>query len=137
MAKPIMHFISTTSDKLESIEVKAGQLIFISDKRIMYLDTDKRTSYQAIISVVDEDTRQNLRLPVEGFYYVLSDNTLWSYFNDTWAQITGKAESSNVVIADDELPSQGDKNILYVNDTTLYRWDDTTNSYNPITSKVE
>ena len=50
--KPSMRFISTTSDKLSTIEVNAGQLIFCSDTRVIYLDTDKRTSYQAIINAV-------------------------------------------------------------------------------------
>ena len=76
MAKPSMHFIATTTDKLGSIEVKAGQLIFCSDTRIIYLDTNVRTSYQAIINVVDEETRQAIESPLEGYYYVRKQNTL-------------------------------------------------------------
>jgi hypothetical protein len=127
MSKPIMRFISTTSEKLDSIAIVAGQLIFVSDTRVIYLDTDKRTTYQAIINVTDESTRQNLQSPVEGFYYVRKENTLWSYFNETWAQITGK--DSSLVFADGNLPSEGIKDNLYVNGTKIYRWDDTTQSY--------
>jgi hypothetical protein len=80
--KPTMHFIATTSDKLGTVEVKAGQLIFVQDERAMYLDTtDTRTSYQAIIKVPSEEARGRLQSPVEGYYYVISTNTLWSYFN--------------------------------------------------------
>lgn len=74
--KPSMHFIATTSDKLGSIAVQAGQLIFCSDTRVMYLDTDKRTSYQAIINVVNEETREAIESPLEGYYYVREDSTL-------------------------------------------------------------
>jgi uncharacterized membrane protein len=74
--KPSMHFIATTSDKLESIAIVAGQLIFCLDTRVIYLDTDKRTSYQAIINVVDEETRQAIESPLEGYYYVRKENTL-------------------------------------------------------------
>lgn len=82
-SKPSMRFIATTSDKLETIELKAGQLIFCQDTRAIYLDTDKRVSYQQIITVVDEETRESLPSPVNGFYYVRKNNTLWSYFDST------------------------------------------------------
>ena len=118
-AKPNMKFISTTSDKLNSIEIVAGQLIFCSDTRVIYLDTDKRTTYQAIINVVDEETRQAIETPVQGFYYVQDDNSLWSYFG-AWIQMTGQS-SSLVFIT--ELPEQGKNNIIYVLDDKMYRWD--------------
>ena len=118
-AKPNMKFISTTSDKLNSIEIVAGQLIFCSDTRVIYLDTDKRTTYQAIINVVDEETRQAIETPVQGFYYVQDDNSLWRYFG-AWIQMTGQS-SSLVFIT--ELPEQGKNNIIYVLDDKMYRWD--------------
>lgn len=117
--KPSMKFIATTSDKLETIEVKAGQLIFCSDTRAIYLDTDKRTSYQAIVNVADEEARQAIVSPVQGYYYVRDDNSLWSYFG-TWIQMTGQS-SSLVFIT--ELPEQGEDNTIYVLDDKMYRWD--------------
>ncbi len=74
--KPSMKFISTTSNKLNNISVVAGQLIFCSDTRVIYLDTDKRNTYQAIISVIDEATRSAIVTPLEGYYYVKRENTL-------------------------------------------------------------
>ena len=127
-AKPNMKFISTTSDKLNSIEIVAGQLIFCSDTRVIYLDTDKRTTYQAIINVVDEETRQAIETPVQGFYYVQDDNSLWSYFG-AWIQMTGQS-SSLVFIT--ELPEQGKNNIIYVLDDKMYRWDSENLNYNLI-----
>ena len=62
-----MKFIATTSDKISSIDVVSGQLLFSRDDRVIYLDTDKRTSFQQIITVVDEDTRLNLISPVSQF----------------------------------------------------------------------
>ena len=53
-----MKFIATTSDKLDQIPVKQGQLIFSRDDRVVYLDSDKRTSFQQIITLVDEEQRK-------------------------------------------------------------------------------
>lgn len=134
--KPTMHFIATTSDKLESIAIKAGQLIFVQDERAIYLDaSNKRTSYKAIMQVANEETRQGLVSPIEGYYYVMLDNTLWSYFNKTWAQITGK--DSSIVFADGDLPEEGTRNAIYVDDIRLYRWNENTNSYDPIAAGGE
>lgn len=123
--KPSMKFIATTSDKLDAIEIKAGQLIFCSDTRAIYLDTDKRTSYQAIINVADEEARQAIVSPVQGYYYVRDDNSLWSYFG-TWIQMTGQS-SSLVFIT--ELPEQGEDNTIYVLDDKMYRWDNENSNF--------
>ena len=72
----IMKFIATTSDKLNKILLKSGQLIFTTDDRTIYLDTDKRTTYAAIMTIVDDETRRNLPSPIDGFYYVRTENAL-------------------------------------------------------------
>jgi hypothetical protein len=79
--KSKIKFIATTKDKLSDIEIVSGQLIFSQDERVIYLDTDKRTPYVSIIVVVDEETRRNLKSPVEGFYYVKETAIIWSYFD--------------------------------------------------------
>ena len=119
MSKPVMRFIATTKEKLKTISIKPGQLIFVVDDRAIYLDIDfnNRTTYQAIISVINEEARQHIVSPIEGFYYVRQDETLWSYFNGTWAQVLGK--NSSLVFSDDGLPATGERNALYVEDTTL------------------
>lgn len=138
MAKPAMKFIATTKDKVDDIVISAGQLIFVQDDRSIYLDVSdsKRTTYQNIITVVDEETRQGIVSPIDGFYYVRQDNTLWNYSNFTWIQITG--QGSEVVKFEDEgLPERGIRNALYVKDISIYRWSDTINDYETVTSKVE
>lgn len=126
----LMKFIATTSDKLDKILLKSGQLIFTTDDRTIYLDTDKRTTYAAIMTIVDDETRRNLPSPIEGFYYVRRENALWNYTNGMWIQMTG--QESNLQFKDGGLPSQGEQNILYVNDTVLYRWNSITNKYDMV-----
>lgn len=77
MAKASMKFIATTSDKLESISILDGQLIFSKDERIIYLDASGiRTPYQTVMVVKDDATRQALQSPVEGIYYTREENVL-------------------------------------------------------------
>lgn len=125
-SKPSMKFISTTSEKLDLIPVIAGQLIFCSDTRIIYLDTDVRTTYQAIINVYDDATRRAIETPIEGYYYTRQENVLWSYFG-SWVQITG--QDSNLIFADEELPYVGEDNKIYVHNDAMYRWDNSSADY--------
>ena len=126
--KIIMKFIATTSEKLDKIGFKSGQLIFTTDDRAIYLDVDgKRVSYADIMTIVDEETRQSLTAPIEGFYYVRKENALWNYYHGLWTQMTG--QKSNLVFSDSGLPIQGETEVLYVEDTALYRWNNLTNSY--------
>ena len=126
----IMKFIATTSDKLDKILLKSGQLIFTTDDRTIYLDTDKRTTYAAIMTIVDDETRRNLPSPIEGFYYVRKENALWNYVNGTWIQMTG--QQSNLQFKDGSLPAQGEQNILYVDGIALYRWNSIANRYDMV-----
>lgn len=129
--KVIMKFIATTTKKLDDIKIKDGQLIFTTDERNIYLDTtSKRTPYADIMTIVDEETRQNLPSPIDGFYYVRKENALWSYFHGLWTQMTG--QKSNLQFVDEGLPAEGRNETLYVEQTTLYRWNSITNSYDQI-----
>jgi len=77
MAKANIRFISTTSDKLSTIAVTTGQMIFSRDERIIYLDASgERTPYQTVMVVKDDATRQALQSPVEGIYYTREENIL-------------------------------------------------------------
>ena len=128
----MMKFIATTKDKLDTLSIKAGQLIFVQDERAIYLDTDKRTSYQAIINVIDDDHRLNLVSPVSGFYYVQATSVLWSFFDGTWKQLTGS--DSSIVFADKEnFPEIGNDKVLYVDGTLMYRWNIDTSTYELMT----
>lgn len=71
-----MKFIATTSDKIDSIPVVSGQLIFSRDDRVIYLDTDVRTSFQQIITLIDDDQRLAIQFPLQGYYFVKSTKIL-------------------------------------------------------------
>lgn len=124
-----MKFIATTSDKMSSINVTAGQLIFSRDDRVIYLDTDVRTSFQQIITVAKEQTRPNLVSPVEGFYFVEDTAVLWRYKDGNWTALTA-TPNETVVFADREnFPATGKTCVLYVDKEKLYQWDDDTKDY--------
>lgn len=78
-----MKFITTTSNKISTIEKVAGQLIFSRDNRVIYLDTDSniRTAYYTIITLTTEAHRDSLVSPVAGFYFVEETAILWYYDN--------------------------------------------------------
>lgn len=78
ITKPTMRFIATTSDKLTSITKRVGQLIFCLDTKVIYLDTSTktRTSYNSIITLIDDAQRKALKNPLEGYYYVRTENAL-------------------------------------------------------------
>ena len=72
-----MKFIATTSNKVESIKVTSGQLIFSRDDRVIYLDSDLgRTSFQQIITLIDDDQRLAIQFPLQGYYFVKSTKIL-------------------------------------------------------------
>ena len=71
-----MKFIATTSDKIDSISVVSGQLIFSRDDRVIYLDTYVRTSFQQIITLIDDDQRLAIQFPLQGYYFVKSTKIL-------------------------------------------------------------
>jgi len=96
------NFISTTSERLDTIEVKPGQLIFVSDKREIYLDINgdnvaKRVPYHSILTLLTEDARVALDNPAQGFYYVIEDNKLWNYIDERWTDITNKDEKEDKI----------------------------------------
>ena len=128
----MMKFIATTKDKLDTLSIKTGQLIFVQDERAIYLDTDKRTCYQAIINVIDDDHRLNLVSPVSGFYYVQTTSVLWSFFDGTWKQLTG-SDSSIVFTDKKNFPEIGNDKVLYVDGTLMYRWNIDTSTYELMT----
>lgn len=123
-------FIATTSDKISSIELKIGQIIFSTDDRVIYLDTDKRTSFQNILTIATEEERNSLTSPVNGFYYVEESTVLWRYANNTWQQLTGKAQEKEVIfLPRAEFPAEGTENILYVDEEKIYQWKSSTGEY--------
>lgn len=124
-----MRFIATTSDKMDDIDIISGQLIFSRDDRVIYLDTDVRTSFQQIITVVNEQTRQELVSPVNGFYFIEDTKTLWRYNNSQWQQVTEPPKENLVFAEKNNFPIKGQENVLYVDKNTIYTWDSENNVY--------
>lgn len=124
-----MRFIATTSDKMDDINIVSGQLIFSRDDRVIYLDTDVRTSFQQIITVVNEQTRQELVSPVNGFYFIEDTKTLWRYNNSQWQQVTEPPKENLVFAEKNNFPIKGQENVLYVDKNTIYTWDNENNVY--------
>lgn len=124
-----MKFIATTRDKVENIEIVSGQLIFSRDERVIYLDTDVRTSFKQIITLVNEEQRQNLQNPVPGFYFVKDTKALWSYDEEEWDQVSGPASESMVFANRDEFPVIGEEKVLYVDEKKIYQWNTNLQDY--------
>ena len=127
----MVKFIATTSDKLSSINVKMGQLIFSMDERAIYLDTDVRTSFKQIITLAKEQLRQNLTSPVTGFYFIKDTKVLWNYESGVWTQISGGTPQEKLYFMSREnFPVQGEEEVLYVDKDAIYQWDNETLTYN-------
>lgn len=124
-----MKFIATTSDKMESINVVSGQLIFSRDDRVIYLDTDVRTSFQQIMTVAKEATLEKLTSPVQGFYFVEDTTTLWRFKNDEWTQLTEKPGEHLVFLERENFPAIGKEKVLYIDKDKMYQWDNETQIY--------
>lgn len=124
-----MKFIATTQDKLDSIAVQSGQLIFSRDNRVIYLDTDVRTSFEQIMTVANETVRQGLTSPVQGFYFVQETKTLWHYEAQTWTRITEPPKESLVFATYEEFPIIGEEKVLYCDKDKIYQWDNESQSY--------
>ena len=50
-----MKFIVTNKNKLDSISIVSGQLIFARDERVIYLDSDVRTPFTQMIYLATEE----------------------------------------------------------------------------------
>lgn len=121
-------FIDTTASKVDSIEQKGGQVIFVRDKREIILDTadGERTEYKQIIILLTDTQRQNIESPVlGGFYFVKETLILWNYDEeDGWIRITSAPTSQIEFLDNQTLPDIGNTEKLYIKENELYRWYD-------------
>lgn len=124
-----MKFIATTSDKMKDIQVVSGQLIFSRDDRVIYLDTDTRTSFQQILSISTEEARIKLAYPVSGFYFIENTKTLWEYKSGIWTQLTEPPKENLVFLAREDFPSIGKEEVLYIDKDAIYQWDSSIQDY--------
>lgn len=125
MAAPVMKFYRTTSAKLNLLEVKDGQLIFVEDSKKIYLDNStERIEYGSIISLISEEQRKQLLFPIDGaFYFVKETNCFWRY-EGKWIQLTSTPETQIYFLND--LPDIGVENKLYVSNEKIYQWSNST-----------
>ena len=131
-----MKYIATTSDKMKDIPIVFGQIIFSKDDRIIYLDSDVRTSFQQIITLIDEDQRKHLISPVSGFYFIKENNNFWYYENDVWTLLTERKE--NLFFENkNSFPIKGTMNTLYIDklEDKIYQWNDELQAYTKMNSQ--
>lgn len=122
-------FIATTKSKLKDLPIAAGQLIFATDEKVIYLDTEIRTAFQQIITLPTEQFRQDMISPVEAFYFVNETKVLWQYEQDAWFQLTNSPKE-NIIFADEnDFPDVGTEGILYVTTDNIYRWNNDMHQY--------
>jgi hypothetical protein len=121
LADSVIKYYAVTSDKLNTLDVVDGQLIFVHDARKICLDVNGiRTEYSQIMVLSDEEHRKGLK-PIPGFYFVLSTNIFWRYEED-WIPLT--LPPREVVVFSDELPQNGVEKTLYIHDTKIYKFEE-------------
>lgn len=139
MANKMISVVGTVANKLSSLPIRDGQIIFVKDKKRVALDLDgKRTFYNQIELLDKEQNRLDLLAPVNGcFYFVIDTAVLW-FYQDNWVQLT--TTPHDVVFFGTKLPELGQANTLYVNKETgnegIRVWDDKTNAYITIADKT-
>ena len=113
--RPIMSLIATTSEKIRSLLIKDGQLVFVQDLgRIAFDFNGKRVFYNQIVEIDTEADRLALKNPLNGYYFVIGSGVLW-FYKDEWVQITDKPQE--VVFIGVELPELGQENKIYADIT--------------------
>lgn len=118
-----------SSDKINEIAIKKGNLLYDTEERAIYLDVsnEKRLSFQNIIVLETEQDRLDLEHPEIGFYYEKGNMALWRYDADGWFQINKTTTYTERIIFRpiSSLPQDGtgiDTNILYADGLWLWRF---------------
>lgn len=138
-SKAPMSVVVTTSEKLSSLLIKNGQIVFVKDKRRIALDwNDKRTFYNQITELETDYERISTSSPSNGYYFVIDTAILWRYDNG-WTQITTKPD--DIVFIGAELPELGQakERTLYVdkNKKEISVYDKAADSYIVVANKID
>lgn len=125
-----MKYIVTNANKLKDIEIISGQLIFVRDERVIYLDSDVRTPFSQMIYISTEVQRQAISSPLKGFYFVEETSVLW-HFDKTkgWEQMTSAPDERLVFDNYDNFPAKGKTGVLYCAPEAIYQWNTSLSSY--------
>lgn len=119
----VLKVVSTTSERLGQLPVDYGQLIFVKDTRELYFDhNDNRVLYNQIIILETEEQRLGMRSPVTSFYFVKETGIIWRYENSKWTKLTNSPSEQIEFLPYDSFPIIGKANILYIDETKIYRW---------------
>lgn len=139
MAAPIVKVYSTTAERLNSLPIEDGQLIFVSDLKMLYLDfNNQRLSYNVILSLETDKERIELPYPLDGYYFVEETAIMWRYNKHKWIQITeGDAPHYIYKSSESDFPTLGKDGLMYATDKAIYRWDKKVQSYDCIANKTE
>ena len=129
-----MKFISTTRDRINSIPVEKGQVIFSSDDRVIYLDSTERTAYTTFIVLNTEEARKKL-VPVSAFYFVEETAILWRYSNNLWTQLTMPPSEIIIFAKKEDFPEIGKENVIYMDGATAYIWSSEDGQYSLINAQ--
>ena len=128
--KTVLSVCATVASRLQDLEIKNGNLIFVQDKHKIALDYGgKRVFYNQIEELATEAERVSILAPVTGSYYFVVDTAvLWTY-QSGWVQITTPPEE--IVFIGTEMPELGSVKTLYVNklNKSISVWDADTNQY--------
>ena len=128
--KTILSVCATVASRLQDLEIKNGNLIFVQDKHKIALDYGgKRVFYNQIEELATEAERVAILAPVTGsYYFVVNTAVLWTYQNG-WVQVTTPPEE--IVFIGTEMPELGSVKTLYVDklNKSISVWDADTNQY--------
>lgn len=114
-------FICSSSEKIDSIPFKAGQVMFVQDERAIYVDGTERVCYRQIITLDTEAQRTALSIPLDSFYFVNETKILWQ-FDNGWHQITTSPKVQIVFDDKDNFPIPGDSETIYIDGLHQYRY---------------
>lgn len=138
MAANIVQMYHTVAAKLSQLDVTDGNLIFVTDKKEIFLDINgNRLGYSCIQVFSSEQERLAVLAPIEGFYFVEETNSLWRYKN-TWKQLTPDILNPimfGITITD--FPTIGNEKVFYITDDATYKWDTATQTYVCVSNKTE
>lgn len=92
-----MKFLYTTREKMKSLPISNGQVIFCHDIHAIYFDfEDVRKQYGEITILKSNDNRFDEEPSDKSFYYIEDDRTLWFYNSGAWIQIS--QEPTDIVV---------------------------------------
>lgn len=127
--KPVFSVCATKSDKVKSLSIKNGQLIFVQDNgRIAFDYNDKRRFYNSITTLNSESERVSYAAENDQYFFVIETAVLW-LFHDKWIQLTTSPDE--VIFIGTSLPNLGISKKLYIDKQAkeISVWDDQSSKY--------